>query len=152
MEQIKKVVVPVDFCENTEKLVDYAVYIGSSLSAELHFVHVVNFYSGDAMLGMPIPAELQIQYETDVNKRMVSFIDDLLDRYPGVTGKIVTGEPVAEIVKFAESLGADLIVISTHGTKGMESILLGSVARRVVKHAHCPVLVMNPFRGEIEGN
>jgi hypothetical protein len=41
---------------------------------------------------------------------------------------------------------ADLIIISTHGAKGLEKMLLGSVAEHVLKLAHCPVLVMNPFR------
>jgi nucleotide-binding universal stress UspA family protein len=146
MKQIRNIVVPIDFSGYTEKLFDYAVYIGTSFSAKLHLVHVVDIISGDAMLGMPMAAEFQLQYETGARKRMDALVQELENKSSGSTGQIVSGEPVKEIVKFAESLQADLIVISTHGSKGLESILLGSVARRVVKHAHCPVLVMNPFR------
>jgi len=146
MENIKTIVVPVDFYENTDKLVSYAAYIAEALSAKLNFIHVVNLVAGDAMVGMPLSAEFQIRYEKDMQKRMDLLIEQSQERCPGSTGAVVTGEPVKDIVKYAESTGADLIIISTHGSKGLESILLGSVARRVVKHAHCPVLVMNPFK------
>ena len=146
MEQIRNIVVPVDFSGYTPKLVDYAVYLGTSLSAKLHIVHVIDMISGDAMLGMPLSAEYQLRYEKGAREKIDALVDDLEQRSSGTTGHIVSGEPVKEIVKYAELLQADLIVISTHGSKGLESILLGSVARRVVKHAHCPVLVMNPFR------
>ena len=146
MKRIENIVVPVDFSENYQKLVDYAVYMAASLTAHLHFLHVAEVLSGNAMLGMPMSAEFMLQYEVNARKRMDELVDDLEEHNLGSTGQVVTGEPVKEIVKFAESISADLIIISTHGSKGLESILLGSVARRVVKHAHCPVLVMNPFR------
>lgn len=146
MEKVKNIAVPVDFCENTEKLLDYAVYMGSSLSAVLHFVHVITLYSGDSMLGMPLSADFKASYEAQARERMAHMVDDLQEKCPGCTGEIVLGEPVDEIVKFAKSIPADLIVMSTHGMKGIEQILLGSVTKRVLKHAHCPVLVMNPFK------
>lgn len=146
MKRIGDIVVPVDFSENCEKLVDYAVYMATALSAKLHCIHVVDILPGDAMLGMPISAEFMHKYESEARERMDELVGELEESSPGSTGLVVTGEVVKEIVTCAESLDADLIIISTHGSKGMESILLGSVARRVVKHAHCPVLVMNPFR------
>ena len=146
MEPIKSIVVPVDFFENTDKLVDYAAYIAGALSAQLNFVHVVNRIQGDAMLGMPLSAEFLARYEKDMRQRMDNLVEDVQGRCPGSTGSVVTGEAVSDIVAYAETSGADLIIISTHGSKGLESILLGSVARRVVKHAHCPVLVMNPYK------
>ena len=146
MEEIKTIVVPVDFYDNTEKLVDYAAYIAKALSAQLNFVHVVNLISGDAMLGMPLSVEFQSRYEKDMKKRMVELVEHIQERCPGSTGDVISGEAVRDIVHHAKTHNADLIIISTHGSKGLESILLGSVARRVVKHAHCPVLVMNPFK------
>ena len=58
----------------------------------------------------------------------------------------VVGDPVDEIVQIAGAKKSDLIIIGTHGTKGLEKILLGSVAERVLKRADCPVLIMNPFK------
>lgn len=146
MEKIETIVVPVDFYENTDKLVNYSSYIAEALSAKLNFIHVVKLVSVDEMLGK-VSAEFQIRLEKDMQRRMEELVTDVKKRCPGSTGGVVTGEAVRDIVNYAESNGADLIIISTHGSKGLESILLGSVARRVVKHAHCPVLVMNPFKG-----
>lgn len=146
MEPIKWIVVPVDFSENTDKLVDYAAYIAAALSARLNFIHVVNLVQGDAMLGMPLSVEFQTRYEKDMKQRMDNLLEDVRDRCPDAKGAVVSGEAVRDIVNYAETSGADLIIISTHGSKGLESILLGSVARRVVKHAQCPVLVMNPYK------
>ena len=56
------------------------------------------------------------------------------------------GDTVYEIVAYAKNQKADLIVIGTHGTRGLEKILLGSVAERVLKRAHCPTLIINPYK------
>lgn len=146
MEKVKKIVVPVDFSENTEKLVEYALYMGKELSATLYFVNVVGVYSGDAMFGMPNSLEFNKSYEANIRERMGSLIEDVIGKYPDCIGKVLLGDPVDEIVAYAEREEADMIIISTHGAKGWEKILLGSVAERVVHKAHCPVLFMNPAK------
>ncbi|HEX9861090.1 MAG TPA: universal stress protein [Nitrospirota bacterium] len=55
---------------------------------------------------------------------------------------VLAGEPEDEIVKFADTNGTDLIVMGSHGHKGFVKLLIGSVAERVIGHAHCPVLVL----------
>jgi hypothetical protein len=62
------------------------------------------------------------------------------------TSAVVCGAPVPSIVKAAESAGADLIVMGTHGRRGMGHLLLGSVAERVVRLAPCPVLTVREAR------
>jgi nucleotide-binding universal stress UspA family protein len=63
---------------------------------------------------------------------------------PGVRTQKAIGEPAAEIVSFARSAGVDLVVVGTHGRTGLEHALMGSVAERVVRRAHCPVLTVRP--------
>lgn len=146
METIKKIVVPVDFLENTDKLVAYSCYMAEKLAATVHFVHVVAAYPGDAMIGAPFAAEYRDKVYLASQERMANLVNDLQSKCPGCTGQAVTGEPVEKIVELALAAEADLIIIATHGAKGLEKILLGSVAERVLKRAHCPVLVMNPFK------
>jgi len=62
------------------------------------------------------------------------------------TGKVVNGEVVDEIVAYTEEKNAGMIIIGTHGAKGLKKILLGNVAERVVHRAPCPVLLFNPYR------
>jgi nucleotide-binding universal stress UspA family protein len=146
MEKVNVIVVPVDFLNTTDKLVEYAVYMAAELSAVLHFVHVVDLYSGDTLLGVPYMQECKEKLLTDAKERMANLLDDKIKKCPKCTGEVVTGDPVDRITEIAREKNSQLIIISTHGAKGLEKILLGSVAERVLKRAHCPVLIMNPFK------
>lgn len=145
MKEITRVIVPVDFLSNSDKLVDFSVYLAKQLSAVIHFVHIVSIPTGDAMIGAPFAAEYEGKMLTDAQTRMANLLEDNAERCPNCTGDVMIGDPVDEIVEIAKTKEADLIIISTHGAKGIEKILLGSVAERVLKRAHCPVLTMNPF-------
>jgi nucleotide-binding universal stress UspA family protein len=146
MKTVKKIVVPVDFAENTGKLVAYACYMAEKLTATIHFIHVVTAYPGDVMIGAPFADEFREKMYFAAEERMANLVQDTKEKFPGCSGQAVNGEPVEKIVELAEAADADMIIISTHGAKGLEKILLGSVAERVLKRAHCPVLIMNPFR------
>jgi nucleotide-binding universal stress UspA family protein len=146
MKMIEKIVVPVDFAENTDKLVAYACAMAEKFAAAIHFLHVVAAYPGDVMIGAPFAEEYRDRIIFAAEERMRNLVDDCNARGRVCTGLVVGGEPVEKIVELAAAAGADLIVISTHGAKGLEKILLGSVAERVLKRAHCPVLIMNPFK------
>jgi nucleotide-binding universal stress UspA family protein len=61
-------------------------------------------------------------------------------------GIVIRGDIVEEIVKYADEEDAGLVIIGTHGARGLERILLGSVAERVLKSVHCPTLTMNPYK------
>jgi nucleotide-binding universal stress UspA family protein len=83
--------------------------------------------------------------------KMATFLEKVKERVPMADGKIVSGEAADAILAYARDHGADLIIISTHGAQGIEKVLLGSVADRVIKGASCPVLVFNPFITEARG-
>ena len=146
MKEINRIVVPVDFMEHTDKLVDYAFYMAEKLSAAPYFFHVVDFYTGTAMLDTSYVQLCVDKLFSDLETKMSNLLADNSERFPGSSGKVVTGDPVDKIIEFAKEKDSDLIIISTHGAKGLERIMLGSVAERVLKRAHCPVLIMNPFK------
>ncbi len=146
MREITRIIVPVDFLKNADKLVDYSASMAEKLSAVIHFIHVVSFPTGDAMIGAPFAAEYEGKLLADAQARMSNLLEDNSERCPGCSGEVVIGDPVDKIVEIAEAKDSDLVIISTHGARGLEKILLGSVAERVLKRAHCPVLTMNPFK------
>ena len=146
MRAIKRIVVPVDFSYHTDKLVDYAVYMAGKLSAVTHFIHVVEFYPGNSMTTLSYTQQHEERLLADVRIRMSKLLEDNSERCKGCTGKVVVGDPVDKIIEFAKAKDSNLIIMSTHGSKGLEKILLGSVAEHVLKGAHCPVLIMNPFK------
>ena len=60
--------------------------------------------------------------------------------------KVLSGDVAEEIINYTESQGIDMIIMGTHGYKGLEKVLFGSVAEKVVKTAPCPVLTINPYK------
>ena len=146
MKVTNKIVVPVDFSEATDGLVDYAISTANKLGSKVHFVHVLNMYPGDAMFGVPFPQDCEENLRTAAKERMSNLITDMTEKSAGCTGEVISGDPVDKILACAKEKESDLIIIGTHGAKGLEKILLGSVAERVVRKAECPILVMNPFK------
>lgn len=146
MGKITNIVVPVDFLKTTDSLVEYASYMADKLNAVLHFVHVVDIYTGDGMLEISYVEECRKKLQTVAEEKMTRLIADNITQLPGSTGEVILGDPVEKIVEYAREKNADLIIISSHGAKGLEKILLGSVTERVLKRAHCPLLITNPFK------
>ncbi|MBW2659863.1 MAG: universal stress protein [Deltaproteobacteria bacterium] len=118
MQEITKIVVPIDLDRHTKKLIEFSVYIAGKLSASIRLIHVVeNITTGDMMVGSP---SFEPIYEEQAKKAQIA---------------------VADIIEKNKTAMPDM-----DGTKGLERILLGSVAERVLKSVHCPTLTMNPYR------
>jgi nucleotide-binding universal stress UspA family protein len=147
MKEIKRIVVPVDFSQNSVKLVDYAVNMADKLAASVHFVHVAELGQGhDMLLGSSDFGGMKEKIMSAAEERMANLIEDYGEKNKGCSGKVLTGDTVKAIVDEANAVESDLVIIGTHGAQGLERILLGSVAERVVKRASCPVLTMNPYK------
>lgn len=147
MKEITKIVVPVDLEQHTQKLADFAIYIASKMGAHLSFIHVTEFYaSGDMMLGSPSLENINQERIARAKEVMATLIKDNRTKYENISGIVYKGEIVETIVTFAKEEQAGMVIIGTHGAKGLEKILLGSVAERVLKRAHCPTLTMNPYK------
>lgn len=149
MKAFKKILVPVDFSEASTILVPYAKYLGEKLEAEVHLLYVVR--SLDYFGGFYVPHTSIKKFEEEImrgaEKRMENFVEDHFEGFP-VKTHILIGDAGTEILNFARQENFDLIVMGTHGRKGLDKIIFGSVADRVVKGASCPVLTINPYRAK----
>jgi len=148
MNEIKKILVPVDFSENSRKILQSAVMLAGKFQAHLSVVFVVQSfddYSGFFVPHIPI-AQFEEEMVQAAQQKMAAFVAENLD--PAVThdAMVLRGDVANEILRYAEDGGVDLIVMGTHGYKGLEKVLFGSVAEKVVKLAPCPVLTINPYR------
>jgi nucleotide-binding universal stress UspA family protein len=151
--QIKTVLVPVDFSTFSSKALDYAVAFGEQFQAALVLLHVVEpmVYPENYMT---IPA-----VSDDINASLMKAAEEKLgaqrDRVRGnhLEISVLTrlGRPYVEITEAARELGADLIILGTHGHTGLKHVLLGSTAERVVRHAPCPVLTVRHPEHEFIG-
>jgi len=148
MKEIKKILVPVDFSNNSPKLLDAAVYLAKNFNARLEVVYVVE--SLDNYSGFAVPHISLENFEQELReaaeRKMEAFLEDNLEEGIAHDARILSGDVPAEITRHAKDAGCDLIVIATHGYKGLEKALFGSVAERVVKTAPCPVLTINPYQ------
>ncbi len=141
----KKILCPVDFSEFTDEILEYALDIAKKYGAELHLIHIIpnlNYFTPYESFFTPenlIVVEKNM--ETEVNKDF----DDLMKKINVPAVKIIkNGAAFVEIINYARSESMDLIIIGTHGRSGLEHILIGSVAERVIRKAPCPVLTVRP--------
>jgi len=148
LEAVKRVLVPVDFSDNSQKVFESAANVAAKFGAELVCIFVVQSfedYSGFFVPHMPV-AQFQEEMQASAEKKMAEFLEDNLPAGLLGSSKVLVGDVGEEIVAFAAQEKIDLIVMGTHGYKGLERVLFGSVAEQVVKTATCPVLTVNPCR------
>jgi universal stress protein A len=135
---LKRILVPVDFSEPSLRAFRYAARLGAQFGASILPVyvaeHVVYF---DEAVTFPKGKVLEAM-KGKLMELARREINELLPVYP----QVLTGKPWREIIKAAREQAVDLIVIGTHGRTGLEHMLLGSTAERVVQYAPCPVLVV----------
>jgi len=142
MRKVSKILVPLDFSEHAEAALAYAVGLAKGFGAAVHLVHVypVTTYAAPPLL----PGPVVVGQFRDESQRV---FDELMTRVkrdysPDISGSLREGVPHVEILRCASDIGADMIVMGTHGHTGLEHLLLGSVAERVVRGAQVPVLTV----------
>jgi universal stress protein A len=133
------IIVPTDFSYTSDAALGYARMLAARFGASLHLLHVVDEPGSWSEVYAAIP-EIRLRLSADAARRLEAMAACL--RPLQATSAVVCGAPVPTIVKVAESKGADLIVMGTHGRRGVGHLLLGSVAERVVRLAPCPVLTV----------
>ncbi|TWT83478.1 Universal stress protein G [Planctomycetes bacterium CA13] len=134
----KKAVAPVDFSDFSIASVDRALEITEE-DGVVHVVHVlaeVNYADPGMMYAGVSNEERVVEVERQLRERMSDA------KYAKVQIAVRIGDPGREIAVYAETEAADLVVIASHGYGFFKHMLLGSVAERVVRLAHCPVLVL----------
>ena len=147
MVEVKKILFPVDFFESSGKILPYVKLMAEKLGAKIELIHVVRGSSD--FVGFEMGAAWYSSFEGELleggQKAMDRFVEE---KFAGldVGTTVAVGDVAEEIIKHAEKSGTDMIIIGTHGRKGLEKILFGSVALGVVKGAHCPVLTVNPHK------
>jgi nucleotide-binding universal stress UspA family protein len=145
MVQLKKIVCAIDFSEASPMVAEYANMLAKAHGAEIIVLYVAPSLSQYVGFHVP-PSSIESfvgEIVTGADRTMDSF---LRDNFPDLktTGRVLTGYAAEEILHLAEEEGADLIIMGTHGRKGIDRILFGSVAEKVVKGAKCPVLTIRP--------
>jgi nucleotide-binding universal stress UspA family protein len=142
--EIKNVLVPVDFSENSKKILEAAGYFSGICQAQIHVVFVVQSF--DDYSGFFVPHMPVAKFEEEMVQAAEEKMEGFLLGHSNVKAKVLVGDVGEEIIRHAEESGMDLIVMGTHGYKGLEKVMFGSVAEKVVRSSPCPVLTINPYK------
>jgi nucleotide-binding universal stress UspA family protein len=144
MLEIQHIIVPVDFQEHTEELTEFAISLASRLAAKITFFHVVEnvvYYSDFIPTYMHLNTEETLKH---AKMKMIDLVENSKNTWLRCTGEVIVGDVVDNILEYSQKEGIDMIIMGTHGARGIEKILLGSVADRVIKRSTCPTLVYRP--------
>jgi nucleotide-binding universal stress UspA family protein len=148
--EINKVLVPIDFSDYSKIALKYAVDFAQKFNAEMFLVYVVEpvIYPPDFSMGQIAIPSVNTEWDIKAKEELDKLADSEIPDGVKVKTTIKTGKPFLEIIETASEEDVDLIIIATHGHSGMEHILFGSTAEKVVRKAPCPVLTLRePIKG-----
>ena len=141
---MKKILVPVDFSNVTDRTLQAAARLAGALKAELLLLHVaapepefIGYETGPASVRQAVAHQLSAEH-----KQLQAMQHALESQALQVTALLVQGYTAEKILAEAERLPADLIVMGSHGHGGLHHLLMGSVAEGVVRKARCPVVLV----------
>lgn len=146
---IKKILVPLDFSAPSLKALQYACPLAKRLRASVHLVHVNDL----VMIAPPLAPTFSLapDFGHQLRRRLRRIGADCSPRISAKRCHVRNGRAFDQICREARVVDADLIVVATHGYKGLKHILLGSTAERVVRSALCPVLIVRERGREFVG-
>lgn len=140
---IDRILFATDFSAASAPAADYAITLAAMTDAHLHVLHVINELDEHQRVMIPSEAfrvlekELEIQAFKELNRFCSEDAGDL-----NTTSHAVIGNPFLKILEISKELDVDLIVMGTHGRTGVEQVIVGSTAERVVRRSGIPVLTV----------
>jgi nucleotide-binding universal stress UspA family protein len=147
-----RILVPVDLMEGSRAILDYAVQLARPFNASIEVMHAwepPQYVAPDLLVAAPgwNPQSLEKTALEAARKELDSLIGSLNAPVP-ITHRLEVGEPAAAVLRVSEAGGFDMIIMGTHGRRGLPRLLLGSVAQKIIARAHCPVLTLHVPEGK----
>jgi nucleotide-binding universal stress UspA family protein len=141
MYPFRKIMVGTDYASTSSGALDLASGLAHEYEAELVIAHAIEIL----IPAYPIALMPEV---TEIERQARQSLDAIVERvqtvWPRVTGALLWGSPAEQVVRYAEDEHVDLLVVGTHGRHGPSRWLLGSVAEKVTRTAHVPVLTVHP--------
>jgi len=142
--KLQRILVPIDFSDHSKSALKYAISFAQQFKASIDLIYVVEptVYPADFSFGQIGFPNVEEELQVHGNEELENLIKKEIGSKVGARKVVRTGKPFYEINQYALERSIDLIIIATHGHSGMEHILFGSTAEKVVRKAPCPVLVV----------
>lgn len=154
MKGFKKILFPVDFSEVSPMIVPWVTTMVDKFKSELHLIFVVR--SLLSLTAFDVTEASIISFEGEIlkagEKSMDEFVKKHFKKYSACKTNVLTGDPAEEILNYVNNENIDLVIMGTHGRKGLDRVLFGSVAAHVIKESSAPVMSINPYRLSLDKN
>ena len=146
MKEIKKILFPVDLTENFQALIPWVVTFVNKFDSALEVLFVTQDLAEFSSFHVPHVNIKSFQEEVmkAAQQKIGQVVAESFKGLPQVEAKVAVGSPADKILEAAQQGKVDLIIMGTHGRKGLERTIFGSVCEKVVRGAACPVLTLNP--------
>jgi len=148
MVKIERILFPTELREYSLKILPFVISMSEKYKSTIYLLHVIEDLSKWG--GFYIPHISLDLYQKEALEAAEKLMDKICDQQmhgcPNFERRICSGDPDVEILKTIESEAIDLVVMGTHGYKGLEHAIFGSVAEKVVKKSPVPVLTINPYK------
>jgi len=147
---INKILVPIDFSDYSKNALRYAAQFALQFKAKIYLIYVVEpmIYPADFSMGQVSLPSADIDIQKRGEEELYNLAKNFIDQAVQTEVIIKTGKPFVEINDTAAEKDIDLIIMATHGHTGVEHLLFGSTAEKVVRKAPCPVLTLRePIKG-----
>jgi nucleotide-binding universal stress UspA family protein len=150
MIAIKKILFPYDLSENASKISPFVRSVAEAYNSGICLLHVVHDLQKWGKAYVPHASMDVFQEEAiEATKKALDKVgEDEFQGYGDLETKVVSGDAASEILEALKSGDFDLVIMGTHGRKGLEHIVFGSVAENVVKNAFVPVMTVNPYKAK----
>jgi nucleotide-binding universal stress UspA family protein len=144
-QAVRRVLVPVDFSDASDAAVQHGKEIAQTYGAEIDLLHVVEEPFYPPAYGPDVTSFPTQEVVERVEEQLAEMAREEIG-YEHVMVQAATGSPSSEILNYVKENDADLVVMATHGRTGLEHVVLGSVAERVLRQSPVPVFTVKPDR------
>jgi nucleotide-binding universal stress UspA family protein len=142
---VSVVLVGIDFSELSRDALGVGQSIAANAAGELHLVHVLPLPAADSVVATRSTRELRYaELANEVQAKLEELVAAPAANIRRISLHVRVGKPDVEIAQLASDLGADIIVVGSHGLTGIARLVLGSVSESLVRRAPCPVLAYRP--------
>ncbi|MGM0418056.1 MAG: universal stress protein [Thermodesulfobacteriota bacterium] len=152
MEEFKKILFPTDLSEISAKMVPYVKMMTKKFDAELHVVFVCRMLENLKSIYVPHPSLLNMEKEVlkGAQIKMKEFVKENFSPEILPETGVFLGDTVDTVMEYNEQKNIDLIIVGTHGRKGLERFIFGSVAKEIFQRSAVPVLIINPYNTKVK--
>jgi nucleotide-binding universal stress UspA family protein len=150
---MKTILVPCDFSQTALHAFSFALDVAERSEAVIHLVHVIDVptvYDAAFVPAAPIDTILYSALEAKAEEEFRKIIDKHRSSGIHIEAKLTYGAPETALLDYIQAVGVDVVIMGSHGARGLRELLIGSTAEKIIRHASVPVMVIkDKFLGNV---